>query len=60
MKDLSEQEIYIVKLMREAVPFEVIQITKDQLGRDDHYLITRTQKIVVSKEKIGFERRASA
>lgn len=48
--ELSEQEISIVKILRDAIPHEQILISKDQLGRIDHYLITRTQKIVVSKE----------
>ena len=47
--ELSTQEEEIVNMMREARPYEQILIVKDNLGRADHYLITRTQKIVIGK-----------
>jgi hypothetical protein len=52
MTNLTEQEQYILAIIRETKPFEVIQITKDQLGRPDHYLVTRTQKLVVGKSTL--------
>lgn len=52
MMELSEQEKNIVDMLREARPYEQILIVKDQLGRSDHYIITRTQKVIISKEKI--------
>lgn len=50
--NLTEQEQYILAIIREARPYEVIQISKDQLGRPNHFIITRTQKLIVSKTKI--------
>lgn len=50
--NLSLQEQNIIDLLREAKPHESILIIKDQLGRPNHYFITRTQKIVVSEVKI--------
>ena len=46
--ELSENEKQILEIIRELRPFEVIEIVKDQLGRPNHYLIKRTQKIVLS------------
>ena len=50
--ELTLQEQQIIDMLREARPYEQILIVKDGLGRLDHYLITRTQKIVISKAKI--------
>jgi hypothetical protein len=50
--NLTEQELYILSILRETRPFEIIQITKDQLGRPDHYIVTRTQKLIVSKTSL--------
>lgn len=52
MGEMSIQEQLVIDMLREARPYEQILIVKDGLGRSDHYLITRTQKIVVSKVKI--------
>ena len=46
--ELSEVEKSIVDLMRELKPHEVIEIKKDQLGRVDHYIVHRSQKVVVN------------
>lgn len=48
---LSKQEIIIINMLREAVPFEVIEIHKDKLGFHDTYLIHRSQKIMISPSK---------
>lgn len=49
--ELSNQEQEIIDMLRERRPYEQILIVKDGLGRVDHYLVTRTQKIVVSNRK---------
>lgn len=50
---LTPQEEFVIQIMREARPFEVIEIMKDQLGRPNSYLIKRSQKIVVNEIKIS-------
>ncbi len=49
---ISPQEEYLIKLIREAKPYEVIEIHKDKDGRADSYLIKRSQKILVSQVAI--------
>lgn len=49
---LTEVEKNILNFIREARPYEIIEIMKDQMGRPDHYLVTRRQKIVVSTRSI--------
>lgn len=39
-------------MLREARPYEQILLVKDQMGRLNHYIATRTQKIVISNTKI--------
>jgi len=50
--ELSIQEQQVIDMLREARPYEHILIVKDQLGRPNHYIVTRTQKIIVSEVKI--------
>lgn len=50
MKELSEQEKDILRIIRQLVPYEEIRVIKDQMGREDHYIVVRTQKIILSKE----------
>ena len=45
---MTPNEQNILDILRELKPFEELKIIKDQLGRPDHYIITRTQKIVLS------------
>lgn len=47
--ELSEQEKYIVLIMRELLPFEVIEIHKDKQGNPNSYLVKRSQKIMVTE-----------
>jgi hypothetical protein len=49
MIDLSPQEEYVVNMMRQARPYEIIEIHKDKSGRPDTYLVKRSQKIMVSE-----------
>lgn len=44
---LSKSEQNIIDILRELRPYEVIEITKDQQGRPDFYLVKRTQKIII-------------
>lgn len=53
MITLSEQESYIIEMVREARPYEVLEIHKDKNGRPDSYFVVRTQKLVVNKIVIG-------
>ena len=46
MVNISPNEQKILDILRELKPFEELKIVKDQLGRPDYYIITRTQKIV--------------
>lgn len=50
---LSEQEQFLINVLREAKPFERVEITKDPSGKPDRYLVHRSQKIVVSEISIG-------
>lgn len=45
--ELSENEKQIIQILRELRPFERVEITKDQLGRYDNYLVHRSQKIAL-------------
>lgn len=49
---ISPQEEYLLKVLREAKPYESVQITKDKDGKPDRYLIQRSQKIMVSEIRI--------
>ena len=44
---MSESEQQILEIIRELKPFEVIEITKDQLGRPEYYVVKRSQKVVI-------------
>lgn len=45
--DLTENEEKIIQLLREANPFEKLEITKDQNGKADYYIISKSQKIIL-------------
>ena len=47
---ITKQEQEILLIIRELRPFETIEIVKDQLGRPHRYLVTRTQKLVLTTE----------
>lgn len=49
--ELTKNEVEIIKILRELRPYEVIELTKDQLGRVDHYIVSRKQKIVLTPER---------
>lgn len=49
---LTPQEEYIIKILREAKPYEQITITKDKCGLPDTYLVLRSQKIMISQIEI--------
>lgn len=46
---ISEQEKYLIELIREARPFEIIEIHKDKMGKPDTYLVKRSQKILINE-----------
>lgn len=45
---MTQNEQKILDILRELKPFEEIRIMKDQIGRPDYFIITRTQKIALS------------
>lgn len=47
---MSPVEEKIIEILRELKPFERIIIIKDQNGKPDHYLVERTQKVVINKD----------
>lgn len=51
MNELTEQEKDIFRILRQPVPYEEVRIIKDQLGRANHYIVVRTQKIIISNTK---------
>mgnify|MGYP001565893329 FL=1 len=50
MENISPNEQKILDILRELKPYEEIRIVKDQLGRPDYYIVTRTQKVVLDSE----------
>jgi hypothetical protein len=44
---LTQVEQDIITILREAKPYEVLEIQKDQSGKPDYYLVKRTQKVVI-------------
>lgn len=46
--ELTASEKKIVEILREAKPFERLEITKDKDGRPDTYFIHRTQKVWIA------------
>jgi len=51
--EVSKSEREIILILRELKPFENINVVKDQNGRPDHFFVHRSQKIVISTEKVG-------
>ena len=44
---MTPNEQKILDILRELKPFERLEIVKDQTGKPDYYIITRTQKVVL-------------
>jgi len=49
--EMSATERAIIELIREMRPFEKLEITKDQLGRPEYYILVRSQKLVIHKNQ---------
>lgn len=49
---LTPQEEYLIKMLREAVPYERIEIVKDRGGKPNSYMVYRSQKLEVSEIRI--------
>ncbi len=47
MEDLTDNEKIIIKLLREANPYEKLEISKDSSGKPDYYIISKSQKIII-------------
>lgn len=45
---LSNVEQDIITILRELKPHERVDVVKDQSGKPDHYIIHRSQKIVLA------------
>lgn len=45
--ELSNSERDIIEILRELKPFEVVEITKDQMGKPDYFIVKRSQKIII-------------
>lgn len=50
---LNSQEEYFIEILRGLKPFERIEIVADKQGVANTYLVTRSQKIIVSKVGIN-------
>lgn len=46
---MNEIEKEILAIIRDLKPYEVIEITKDQQGRPDYYIVRRSQKIIIKQ-----------
>lgn len=48
MQELTDNEKEIIKILREAKPYEKLEIVKDSNGKPDYYIISKSQKIILS------------
>lgn len=48
--ELTHNEIEIIKLLRNLPPYGKIEISTDQNGKYDTYLVHKSQKIVLSNK----------
>jgi len=49
---LTTNEQTIIDILREAKPFERVEIIKDQSGKADAYFVHRSQKIVLNNQSV--------
>jgi len=56
MMELTDSEVDIIIFLREAKPYESINIQKDATGRPDYYIITREQKVFFPKLSTGTQK----
>jgi len=47
-KQLTDNEKWIIETLRTLKPFETIQITADKNGKINHFLIIRSNKVVLT------------
>lgn len=52
MNELTQNEKTIIEFLREAKPYEKIEIMKNPDGKPDYYIITRTQKLVFTNKNL--------
>jgi len=48
--ELTENEKIIIEILRELKPFEKIEITKDQSGKANYFIVHRSQKIILDNK----------
>lgn len=47
--ELTENERKIIEFLRQAHPYEKIEIIKDSSGKPDYYIISKSQKVILTK-----------
>lgn len=48
VKSISENESYIIQVIRSLKPFEQVVITADKMGKVNHFLLLRSSKILLT------------
>lgn len=51
-KPLTQNELAILRVIRELKPYERIEVTKDKDGKWDTYLVHRSQKYVLKPKRL--------
>lgn len=49
--ELTENEKKMIEFLRDARPYEKVTIQKNNQGVPDNYIITREQKIILTKNQ---------
>jgi len=47
MQELNDNEKELLKHIRDLKPYEKIEIQKDQQGKPDYYIISKSQKVIL-------------
>ena len=47
--ELTSNEKEILEHIRDLKPYEKIEVQKDQQGKPDYYIISKSQKVILSK-----------
>ena len=45
---LTDNERYIIETLRSLAPFECLEITADQTGRINNFLVKRSKKVILT------------
>ena len=52
--ELSNVENELLKVIRELRPYEKVEVSADRNGAPDFYLVSRSQKITISRLGVKF------